>query len=173
MNHQRRTLNSSSLKRPFPESPSDTDFMRLALAEAKACASSHDVPVGAVVVQEGAVIARGRNRREADQDPCAHAELLALRQAAAELGTWRLNGLTLYSTLEPCAMCAGALVLARISQLVYAADDRKAGAAGSVLNLLQHPSLNHQVNIRKGVLAEEAAGLLHDFFQSLRAAGEK
>lgn len=147
--------------------------MRLALEEAKSCANSHDVPVGAVVVQEGSVIARGRNRREADQDPCAHAELLALRQAAAELGSWRLTGVTLYSTLEPCAMCAGALVLARVSQLVYATDDPKAGAAGSVLNLLQHPSLNHQVHIRRGVLADEAASLLRDFFHSLRAAGEK
>lgn len=147
--------------------------MRLALAEAQACSSSRDVPVGAIAVYDGAVIARGRNRREADQDPCAHAELIALRQAAAAIGSWRLDGVTLYSTLEPCSMCAGAMVLARLTRLIYAASDPKAGAAGSVLNLLQHPSLNHRVLIERGILAEEAAQLLRNFFHDLRAAGEK
>ena len=147
--------------------------MRLALTEARACAASRDVPVGAVAVCEGTVIARGRNRREADQDPCAHAELLALRGAAAAIGSWRLDGVSLYSTLEPCAMCAGAMVLARLPHLVYAATDPKAGAAGSVLDLLQHPSLNHHVVVERGLLADEAAELLRDFFRYLRAAGEK
>ena len=147
--------------------------MRLALEEARACSESGDVPVGAVAVLDGALIARGRNRREADQDPCAHAEMLALRGAAKALGSWRLDGVTLYCTLEPCSMCAGAMVLARLPRLVYAADDPKAGAAGSVLNLLQHPALNHRVSVERGLFAEEAAALLREFFQRLRAAGEK
>lgn len=147
--------------------------MRLALAEAEACANSKDVPVGAVAVFDNAVIARGRNRREADQDPSAHAELIALRKAASVLGSWRLEGVTLYSTLEPCSMCAGAMVLARLTKLVYAAHDPKAGAAGSILNLLQHPSLNHHVHVESGILADEAADLLRSFFHELRAAGEK
>lgn len=151
----------------------DIHYMRLALAEARACVASRDVPVGAIVVQAGAVIARGRNRREADQDPCAHAELLALRSAAAAIGSWRLDGVSLYSTLEPCAMCAGAMVLARLSRLVYAATDPKAGAAGSVLDLLQHPSLNHRVDVERGLLAEEAAVLLREFFRELRTDREK
>ena len=151
----------------------DIHYMRLALAEARACVASRDVPVGAIVVQAGAVIARGRNRREADQDPCAHAELLALRSAAAAIGSWRLDGVSLYSTLEPCAMCAGAMVLARLSRLVYAATDPKAGAAGSVLDLLQHPSLNHRVIVEHGLLADEAAELLREFFRELRTDREK
>ena len=147
--------------------------MRLALAEAEACAISKDVPVGAVAVLGNAVIARGRNRREADQDPSAHAELIALRKAASVLGSWRLEGVTLYSTLEPCSMCAGAMVLARLTKLVYATHDPKAGAAGSIINLLQHPSLNHHVHVESGILANEAAKLLRSFFHELRAAGEK
>ena len=145
--------------------------MRLALAQAEACAISKDVPVGAVAVFDDAVIARGRNRREADQDPCAHAELIALRQAAAVLGSWRLDGVTLYCTLEPCSMCAGAMVLARLTKLVFAAHDPKAGAAGSLFNLLQHPSLNHQVHVESGLLATESEEMLRSFFLELRAAG--
>lgn len=147
---------------------SDEDWMRLALAEAEKALASGDVPMGALALRGGEIIGRGHNRREADGDPCAHAELIALRAAARHLGQWRLEGVTLYSTLEPCAMCAGAMVLARLPRLVYAAADPKAGAAGSVLNLLQHPALNHRVDCCGGVLAAEAARQLRSFFRQLR-----
>lgn len=147
---------------------SDEDWMRLALAEAAKALASGDVPVGALALRGGEIIGRGHNRREADGDPCAHAELVAIQAAARHLGQWRLEGVTLYSTLEPCAMCAGAMVLARLPRLVYAAADPKAGAAGSVLNLLQHPALNHRVDCRGGVLAGEAARQLRSFFRQLR-----
>lgn len=149
---------------------SDEDWMRLALAEAEKALATCDVPVGALAVCGGEIIGRGHNRREADGDPCAHAELIAIRAAAQHLGQWRLEGVTLYSTLEPCAMCAGAMVLARLPRLVYAAADPKAGAAGSVLNLLQHAALNHRVECLGGVLAEEASRQLRDFFHHLRHA---
>lgn len=148
---------------------SDVDWMRLALAEAELALASADVPVGALAVRNGEVIGRGHNRREADGDPCAHAELIAIREAAQHLGQWRLEEVTLYSTLEPCAMCAGAMVLARLPRLVYAASDPKAGAAGSALNLLQHPALNHRVECCSGVLAAEATQQLQAFFRGLRA----
>ena len=151
----------------------DESNMRLALAEARTCLNSADVPVGALATYGGTIIARAGNRREAAQDPCAHAELLALRIAAQAIGSWRLDGVTLYSTLEPCAMCAGAMILARLPRLVYGADDPKAGAAGSVLTVLTHPRLNHRVDITSGVLANESAELLRVFFRQLRAAGEK
>ena len=142
--------------------------MAVALAEAHAAAEHDDVPIGAVVVQGERELARAHNRREVDADPTAHAELLALRQAAAELGTWRLSGCTLYVTLEPCVMCAGGLVLARIEGLVFGADDPKAGAVGALYDVPRDPRLNHQVEVVRGVGAEEAGGALRSFFASRR-----
>src|SRR5262245_7409125 len=146
----------------------DTDFMRLALAEAEAAAADGDVPVGAVVVREGAVLGRGRNRREVDHDPTAHAEVVALREAARASGSWRLDGATMYVTLEPCPMCAGALVNARIARLVYGADDPKAGAARTLYAVCSDTRLNHRLEVVSGVLAEESASELRDFFAALR-----
>src|SRR5690606_16624940 len=140
----------------------------LALAEADKALESRDVPIGAVAVRNGVVIGAGYNRREADHDPTAHAEMIAIRQAAAAVGHWRLDGVTLYCTLEPCAMCAGAMVLARLPRLVYAATDPKAGAAGSIADITRHPKLNHRVDVQGGLLAEEAAEQLRVFFRSLR-----
>ncbi|NDJ79098.1 MAG: nucleoside deaminase [Chloroflexi bacterium] len=151
----------------------DIIWMRLALEEARLALDHDDVPIGAVVVREGEVIARAHNRREIDGDPTAHAELLAIRQAATVIGHWRLEGVTLYCTLEPCAMCAGGMVLARLPRLVYATSDPKAGAGGSIMNLLNHPVLNHRVAVTHGVLAEEAAALIVSFFAKLRAEGQK
>ena len=142
--------------------------MRAALAEAEVAAAHGDVPIGAVLVHDGEVIARGHNRREIDQDPTAHAEVLVLREGARRLGTWRLHGATLYVTLEPCVMCAGALVLARIDRVVFAADDPKAGAVGARYDIPRDPGLNHRVEVVRGVLAEEAAGLLSGFFAARR-----
>lgn len=152
---------------------SDEEFMRLALEEALKALEHSDVPIGAVAVRDGVVIGRGYNRREADQDPTAHAEMIAIREAAAVVGHWRLEGVTLYSTLEPCAMCAGAMVLARLPRLVFATADPKAGAGGSLLNIAQHPQLNHQVVITSGVLADEAAAYIRAFFADLRASGQR
>jgi tRNA(adenine34) deaminase len=146
----------------------DLRFVRMALDEARRAASEGEVPVGAVVVRGGEVLARDRNRREATSDPTAHAERLAITAAAARLGTWRLEGCTLYVTLEPCAMCAGAVVLARIPRVVYGAADPKAGAAGSVADLLRHPRLNHRAEVEGGVLAAECGAVLVDFFAERR-----
>lgn len=146
----------------------DATWMREALAEAKLAPAHGDVPVGAVAVYEGVIVGRGHNRKEADQDPTAHAEMLALREAASALGSWRLAGVTLYCTLEPCPMCAGAMLSARLARLVYGADDPKAGAAGSLVELLRDPRFNHQVAVTRGVLAEEAQILLERFFAGLR-----
>jgi tRNA(adenine34) deaminase len=152
----------------------DSDFMRIALAEARAAALHGDVPVGAVVVDADCnEVARGHNRREADLDPVAHAEVVAIRKAAAALGTWRLEGCTLFVTLEPCAMCAGALVNARIEKLVYGARDQKAGAVETLFRIADDARLNHRVVVSGGVLADEAAALLTGFFGELRARGEK
>ena len=140
--------------------PRDEYFMRLALREAERALEHDDVPIGAVIVREGEVIAAARNERELRGDPTAHAEMLALREAAGRLGSWRLLDTVLYVTLEPCAMCAGAIVLARVPRVVYAADDPKAGAAGSVLDVLAEPRLNHRPAVARGLLAEEAADLL-------------
>ena len=143
--------------------------MRLALAEARGALDTGDVPVGAVVVgADGVVLGSGRNAREACQDPTAHAELLALRAAAAAVGSWRLAGATLVVTLEPCTMCAGAAVLARVDRVVYGAPDPKAGAAGSVLDVLGEPRLNHRPQVAGGLLAEECAAVLRAFFRSRR-----
>jgi len=138
--------------------------MRLALREAERALEHDDVPVGAVVTHRGEVAGLGRNERELRQDPTAHAEMLAIREAARALGQWRLLDCVLYVTLEPCAMCAGAIVLARVPRVVYAASDPKAGAAGSVLDVLGEPSLNHRPAVDGGLLADEAAVMLREFF---------
>ena len=142
--------------------------MREALAEAETAAALGEVPIGAVVVHDGRVVGRGGNRRELLRDPTAHAEMLALREAARHLGGWRLLDCTLYVTLEPCPMCAGAMLLARVPRLVYGAADPKAGAAGSVVELLRDPRLSHVVEVTAGVCAEECGDLLRRFFGALR-----
>jgi tRNA(adenine34) deaminase len=148
--------------------PQDEDLMRLAIGEAERALEHDDVPIGAVVVREGEVIGAGHNEREHRQDPTAHAEILALRQAAATVGSWRVLDSVLYVTLEPCAMCAGAIVLARVPRVVYGTVDPKAGAAGSVLDVLAEPRLNHRPEVAGGLLAAECAALLTDFFGSRR-----
>lgn len=142
--------------------------MRLALSEAGRALEHSDVPIGAVVVHDGEVIASACNEREAAADPTAHAEVLALRAAATKLGTWRLDDTTIYVTLEPCPMCAGALVLGRVGRLVYGPPDPRAGAAYSLYNIVQDPRLNHRVDITTGVLEEECATLLRSFFEDKR-----
>ena len=151
-----------------PFFPRDEYFMRLALREAEAALDHDDVPVGAVVVREGEVIGAGHNERELRQDPTAHAEILALREASRALGSWRVLDAVLYVTLEPCAMCAGAIVLARLPRVVYGTVDPKAGAAGSVLDVLAQPRLNHRPDVAGGLLAVECAALLSAFFGSRR-----
>lgn len=147
---------------------SDLEAMQAALAEAKAAAAADEVPIGAVAVFNGEIVARGQNRVLRDSDPTAHAEIVVLRAAAQAIANYRLNGVTLYVTLEPCAMCAGAMIHARIERLVYAAADPKAGAAGSVLEVLNHPRLNHQMAVDQGMLAAESAELLRTFFRERR-----
>jgi len=146
----------------------DREALQAALAEARLAAEDGEVPIGAVVVHEGAIVARGQNRVLRDVDPTAHAEMGALRAAAKAIGNYRLAGCTLYVTLEPCAMCAGAMIHARIDRLVFAADDPKAGACGSVLEVLNHPQLNHQMQVEQGIGAEESAELLRGFFKERR-----
>src|SRR3954451_15380001 len=148
--------------------PRDEYFMRLALREAERALEHDDVPIGAVLVHEGEVLAAARNERELRGDPTAHAEVLALRDASAKLRTWRLIDTVLYVTLEPCAMCAGAIVLARVPRVVYAAEAPKAGAAGSVLDVLGEPQLNHRPAVSGGLLAEDCATVLREFFASRR-----
>ena len=147
----------------------DRYWMTQALAEARHAAELGEVPIGAVVVLGGEVVGRGHNRREIDGDPLAHAELLAIREAAIRVQGWRLAGCSMYVTLEPCPMCAGALVASRIDRLVYGAADPKAGFCGSLGNLVQDPRLNHRLEVSSGVLAEESAALLRGFFASLRS----
>jgi tRNA(adenine34) deaminase len=151
----------------LPE-PLDDDFMRLALAQAERAGSTGEVPVGALVVFQGEVIGAGYNRPIADSDPSAHAEINALRAAAQRLGNYRLPGCELYVTLEPCAMCSGAIQHARIGRLVYGAQDPKTGACGSVLDLFGNPQLNHHTKVVGGVLADESARLLRSFFAARR-----
>jgi tRNA(adenine34) deaminase len=146
----------------------DDTHMAEALAEARRAAAEGEVPIGAVVVFEGRVIGRGRNARERLADPTAHAEILALQEASRALGRWRLTGATVYATLEPCPMCAGALVNARIDRLVYAVADPKAGAAGTLFDIPRDSRLNHRVEVESGVLAEECGKLLQEFFQTKR-----
>jgi tRNA(adenine34) deaminase len=148
----------------------DRYWMTQALAEARRAADLGEVPIGAVVVRDGEVVGRGHNRREIDGDPLAHAEMLALREAARLVGGWRLAGCSMYVTLEPCPMCAGALVASRVDRLVYGAADPKAGFCGSLGNLAQDPRLNHRLEVSSGVLAEESAALLRGFFASLRSS---
>ena len=147
---------------------SDLDFMNAALSEARLAVEAGEVPIGAVIVRDGKIVARGQNRVLRDVDPSAHAEIVALRGAAAAVGNYRLMGCTLYVTLEPCAMCAGAMTHARLARLVFAAADPKAGAAGSVLGVVNHPQLNHQMVVESGILADEAGELLRSFFRVRR-----
>jgi tRNA(adenine34) deaminase len=147
---------------------SDIAFMVEALAEARAAAESGEVPVGAVVVHEGRVVARAHNRTIADCDPTCHAEMAALREAARAIGNYRLNGATLYVTVEPCAMCAGALIQARVARLVYGCEEPKGGAVKSSLGVLENPTANHRVEVVAGVMAEECAGALREFFEARR-----
>jgi tRNA(adenine34) deaminase len=148
--------------------PRDEYFMRLALREATRALEHDDVPIGAVIVREGEVIGSGRNERELRSDPTAHAEMIALREAARSLGSWRVLDAVMYVTLEPCAMCAGAIVLARVPRVLFGATDPKAGAAGSVLNVLAEPRLNHRPQVEGGLLADDSAELLQTFFSSRR-----
>jgi tRNA(adenine34) deaminase len=148
----------------------DEDYLRAAMAHARAAEAEGEVPVGAIVVRDGVIIGMGRNRVIADHDPTAHAEIVALRAAGVALGNYRLEGCDLYCTLEPCAMCAGAILHARIRRLVYAASDPKAGACGSVLGVMNHPQLNHRVEVTAGLLAEECGAMLTSFFRSRRGA---
>ena len=146
----------------------DEAFLREAMSEAHYAQLSGEVPVGAVIVRDGVVLARGRNRVITDSDPTAHAEIVAMREAGRLIGNYRLENCNLYSTLEPCAMCAGAILHARIRRLVYAASDPKAGACGSVLQVINHPKLNHRVEVTAGVLSDECSALVSNFFRARR-----
>jgi tRNA(adenine34) deaminase len=148
--------------------PRDDYFMRLAVREAERALEHDDVPIGAVLVREGDVVAAAHNERELRQDPTAHAEIIALREAARALGSWRVLDTVVYVTLEPCAMCAGAIVLARVARVVFGASDPKAGACGSVLDVLGEPRLNHRPDVAGGLLAQECGELLSEFFASRR-----
>jgi tRNA(adenine34) deaminase len=145
------------------------EYMSLALDAARAAEAAGDIPIGCVIVHEGRVIASSHNRRELDQDPLAHAEMLALRAAAAALGSWRLEDASLYVTLEPCPMCAGAIILSRVAEVHFGASDPKGGCCGTLMNLLADTRFNHQPKVYPGVLAEECGGLLSDFFRGIRA----
>ena len=155
------------------EDVSDVDekWMRMALEQAARAAQLGEVPVGAVAVRDGMIIGTGFNRKESDQDPTAHAEMLAMRRAARTVTNWRLIGVTLYCTLEPCPMCAGAMIQARLERLVYGAPDTRFGADGSVIEVLSEPAFNHHVVVESGLLATEAAELMQQFFRSLRQSG--
>jgi tRNA(adenine34) deaminase len=161
-------VNQISLSRDSARLPDDITWMELALAEARMAAEAGEVPVGALVIINGEIIGRAGNRNLRDHDPTAHAEILALRQAAQHLGNHRLTGCTLYATIEPCAMCAGAVIHARIARLVYGAKDPKAGAAGSILEVINHPRLNHKMEVVSGVLGERCSEILQDFFRRRR-----
>jgi tRNA(adenine34) deaminase len=147
------------------------DYMKIALREAQKALEIEEVPVGAVIVHEGQIIAKAHNQRELLRDPTAHAEMIAITQAAEHLQSWRLEKTTMYVTLEPCPMCAGAIVLARIPEVIFGATDPKTGAAGSLMNIVQDARLNHQVKLTGGVMAEECGSILRDFFIRLRGRG--
>jgi len=147
------------------------DYMKVALREARKALEIEEVPVGAVIIHEGQIIAKAHNQRELLRDPTAHAEMIAITQAAAHLQSWRLENTVMYVTLEPCSMCAGAIVLARIPELVFGAKDPKTGAAGSLMNIVQDERLNHQVKLTSGVLEKECGAILRDFFIRLRGRG--
>ncbi|MFA5293626.1 MAG: tRNA adenosine(34) deaminase TadA [Phycisphaerae bacterium] len=151
----------------------DQQFMKAAIDQAYVALENGDVPVGAVIVHENQIIAKGRNQRHQLNDPTAHAEIIALTAASEHIGHWRLHNCTIYVTLEPCAMCAGALVLARIDRLVFGCDDPKAGACGSLYNIVQDKRLNHRVEITKGILAEDCSKILQDFFRTKRERNDK
>jgi tRNA(adenine34) deaminase len=148
----------------------DADWMELALEQARSAADAGEVPVGAVIVKDGEIVGLGQNRNLRDKDPAAHAEIVALRQAAAKLGNHRLGSCMMFATIEPCAMCAGAMIHARLERLVYGAADPKAGAAGSVLSVLNHPKLNHRIEVVTGVREDECSQILQEFFRQKRAA---
>jgi len=150
------------------EAITDQEAMQAALAEARLASEAGEVPIGAVVVHQGKIIARGQNSLLRNLDPTAHAEIIAMRDAAKAIGNYRLIGCTLYVTLEPCAMCAGAMIHARLDRMVYATADPKAGACGSVLSVLNHPRLNHQMQVEQGIAAEESAEMLRAFFRERR-----
>jgi tRNA(adenine34) deaminase len=149
----------------------DFDFMGLALAEAQLAAEEGEVPIGAVLVKNGEVISRAHNRRENDKDATAHAEMLVIRDACQKLGRWRLSGTTLYVTIEPCPMCAGALVMSRVDRLVYGSPDYKAGAVESLFNIASHPALNHRLEVTAGIRQEECAAAMQAFFRGKRRSG--
>jgi tRNA(adenine34) deaminase len=153
---------------PTRFSRNDAAWMELALAQARSAAEAGEVPVGAVVVKDGVIVGTGQNRNLRDHDPAAHAEIVALRQAGAQLGNHRLGGCVMYATIEPCAMCAGAMLHARLARLVYGASDPKAGAAGSALDVLNHPRLNHRMEVTSGVLADKCSEILQAFFRQKR-----
>jgi tRNA(adenine34) deaminase len=155
-----------------PEPRDDEAWMRKAVEEARRAAAEDEVPVGAVVVAGGRLVGRAHNQRERLRDPTAHAEMIAITQAAEAAGTWRLDGATIYVTLEPCPMCAGALVNARMGRLVYGADDPKAGACGSLMDLVADPRLNHRLPVTRGILAAECGEVLRAFFRSRRGEEE-
>jgi tRNA(adenine34) deaminase len=157
----------------YPMTSEHEMWMGLALDLAREAAEAGEVPVGAIVVKDGRVIGRGANRREADRDPVAHAEILAIAEAAHAVGHWRLEGTTLYATLEPCPMCAGAILNARIPRVVYGCDDPKAGAVRSLYTLLGDPRLNHRCDVVAGVRADECGAVLTEFFEGLRAQGKR
>ncbi|MDO5688830.1 MAG: tRNA adenosine(34) deaminase TadA [Tissierellia bacterium] len=148
-------------------------YMGLAIEQAKLAASIGEVPVGAVIVWKDVIIGQGYNRVETDKNPLRHAEIIAIEEASEKLGAWRLLDTTLYVTLEPCAMCAGAMIHGRVGRIVYGASDPKRGCAGSVLNLIEHPAFNHRCELIRGVRGEECAGLLSDFFKKLREERKK
>lgn len=151
-----------------PEGISDAFWMERALELARAAAASGEVPVGAIIVKDGRIVGEGHNRNLLDTDPTAHAEMIALRQAGARVGNHRLAGAVMFATIEPCAMCAGAMIHARLQRLVYGASDPKAGAAGSVLEVINHPRLNHQMVVTSGVLADQCSEILQEFFRKKR-----
>jgi tRNA(adenine34) deaminase len=155
---------------PTPTRADDERWMTLALESAREAVIAGEVPVGAVIVRDGKLLALASNRTIRDQDPTAHAEAIVIREAAAALGSWRLDGCSLYVTLEPCAMCAGAIVLARVDRVVFGAWDEKAGMGGSIADLLRHPKLNHRPEVLAGVCADESGTLLTEFFRVRRGA---
>jgi len=166
--HANRHLTNATLGEGAGSLAADEQYIRNALDLAREAVKRNEVPIGAVVVRDGSIIAAASNRTVRDQDPTGHAELLAIREASSKLERWRLDDCTLYVTLEPCAMCAGAIVLSRLKRVVFGAWDEKAGMAGSVGDLLRHPRLNHRPEVRAGVLAAECAALLEEFFRRQR-----
>ena len=165
---EKRTEEISEIKQEPSVSPEDMRYMKEAIRQAKKARALEEVPIGCVIVSDGKIIARGYNRRNTDKNTLSHAELNAIRKASKKLGDWRLEGCTMYITLEPCQMCAGAIVQARVSRVVIGSMNPKAGCAGSVLNILQMDRFNHQVELTKGVLQEECSTMLSEFFKELR-----